>query len=232
MPIENDPQFDKLITEVSSLFNNKQQFNQPEQDSNNPESSEFNKTSPQAPIKGTYACSGVFGSGDARHKGIHNGVDLRAPGGTSVYPLLPGIVSSTGYSSKGGNNIVIKHNNGITTYYAHLGTIVANKGDKVNYDTIIGTIGDSGNAKGTMPHLHFEVSKNGTKQNPNTYFKVPAYTAPTKEEKYWLSDEHKMNAKSFNINNHLQNRRLAFSNEATKLLKFAYLFSKIIKCST
>jgi murein DD-endopeptidase MepM/ murein hydrolase activator NlpD len=220
MSINNDVNIQELITEVAGLFNNKESFNQYNNDLM------LNQNVPQIPIKGSVKCSGVFGSGDARHNGIHNGVDLRAPGGTSIYPMLPGIVSNVSYSSKGGNNVSIMHDNGIATYYAHMGSVTVNKGDKVYNNTVIGTVGDSGNAKGTMPHLHFEVSHNKTKENPAKYFKVPPYTKPDKNEKYWLSDEYKNTARSFNMNQHIKTHKTAFTLNVNKLIKIAFKFSK------
>jgi len=236
MPIQNDANIDQLITEVSSLFKNKEQFNQP-QPTTNPgfnysdldEVATVATSAPQAPIRGTFACSGVFGSGDARHAGVHNGVDLRTPGGSSVYPMLPGIVSSVGSSSKSGNYISISHNDGISTYYAHLGSVTVHKGDKVTKDTVIGTVGDSGNAAGTMPHVHFEVSENKKKINPAQYFTVPPYTNPSKNEKSWISDEHKTQARSFKINDHLRARRAEFTKNVDNLLKIAHTFNKLTR---
>lgn len=231
MPIENDVNIDKLITEVSSLFSNKEEFNQPQStfdfDSLNKENTTI--TTAQSPVKGTVRCYGIFGSGDARHNGIHNGVDLGAPGGTSVYPMLPGIVSNVSYTSKGGNNIVITHDNNISTYYAHLGTVTINKGDKVNQNTVLGTIGNSGNASGTMPHLHFEVSQNKQKQNPNKYFTVPAYKLPPKGEPAWLSDEYKNQARAFKMNDHLKARRVAFTKNIDRILKLSFIYHKLTK---
>jgi murein DD-endopeptidase MepM/ murein hydrolase activator NlpD len=151
----------------------------------------------QSPIRGTYYNSGNFGHGDARHGGVHNGVDLRASGGTPVYPFMDGVVTFVGTSGKGGNNVRIQHDGGFRTYYAHLGTILVQKGDQVTKTTQIGTVGNSGNAVGGPPHLHFELSKDGTLQDPAKYIYVPKYSDIQPEEKEWLSDAHKRNADTF-----------------------------------
>lgn len=106
----------------------------------------------QAPIRGSWKNSGDFSPGRAtnpRHPQGHQGVDMRASGGTSVYPMAPGIVTSVGTDPKGGNIVLIQHDNGIKTYSAHLGTVNVHKGDKVGMDTVIGTVGNTGNANVT-----------------------------------------------------------------------------------
>jgi murein DD-endopeptidase MepM/ murein hydrolase activator NlpD len=153
----------------------------------------------QAPIKGTYYVSGIFGVGDARHHGIHNGVDLRAPGGTPVYPMTNGKVIQVGYGNKSGNFIRIEHFNNLTTYYAHLGTVSVKIGDAVEKYTVIGTVGDSGNAKWTAPHIHFETRQSNQLVNPNKFFNIPAYSNLHSDEKLWLSQLDKEKAKSFKI---------------------------------
>ncbi len=144
----------------------------------------------QAPVKGSWKNSGDFSPGratDARHPGGHQGVDIRAPGGTPVYPIAAGIVTNVGTDPKGGNVVNVKHDKGVTTYYAHLGSTTVHKGQEVTKDTVIGTIGDSGNAAGTWPHCHFQVWNNGSITNPGNYFTVPKYeNVDATVEKQWL----------------------------------------------
>jgi murein DD-endopeptidase MepM/ murein hydrolase activator NlpD len=143
----------------------------------------------QSPIRGSWKNSGNFSPGvatDKRHQKGHNGVDMRAPGGTSIYPLTSGVVTNAGTDPMGGNVVNVKHDAGITTYYAHLGSIAVTKGDKVDKDTVLGTVGDSGNAAGTWPHLHFQVWKDGVLVNPGSFFNVPAYSNVDSTEKQWL----------------------------------------------
>ncbi len=154
----------------------------------------------QAPIKGSWKNSGDFSPGvatDARHQKGHNGIDMRASGGTSVYPIAAGIVTNVGTDPMGGNVVNIKHDKGIATYYAHLGTTQVQKGQNVTKDTVIGTIGDSGNAKGTFPHCHFQVWNNGQIANPAGFFTVPKYTNVDKTEQQWLPGQQEV-AKSWN----------------------------------
>jgi len=154
----------------------------------------------QAPIRGDYKNLGDYSPDkptDARHKDGHKGVDLRAPGGTPLYPIGPGVVTNVGNSPVGGNVVNMDHPDGVRSYYAHLATVEVAVGDKVDYDTVIGTVGDSGNAKGTFPHLHIQIWRNGVLQNPGKFFHVPKYTNVTKDEKRWISEDFKQQAANF-----------------------------------
>lgn len=138
---------------------------------------------PQWPIS-SFKSYGEFGAGDKehqeRHKGeklSHAGIDLGAEKGTPAKAMLPGIVKSISKESspwqKGnkmtqGNAILIAHDGGLTSLYCHMESINVSVGEKVDKNTIIGTVGNSGNARFTSPHIHFEVSKNGQKVNPRS----------------------------------------------------------------
>ena len=117
---------------------------------------------------------GEFGVGDARHNGNHNGIDLGTDKGQSVYPMLSGTVIKISKEAKPwkegdpkqGNAVTISHIKGIDTFYAHLQSISVGVGEKVTQDTVIGTVGNTGNAIGTSPHVHFEVRVNKSPVNP------------------------------------------------------------------
>ncbi len=100
---------------------------------------------------------------------LHTGVDLRAATGTKVYAANKGTVTPSGYSSAWGNYIIISHGGGITTLYAHMSKRSVSKDDKVKQGDIIGYSGNTGYS--TAPHLHFEISKNGSTYNPLNEFK-------------------------------------------------------------
>lgn len=154
----------------------------------------------QAPIKTEYFNSGEYGAGDARHGGKHDGVDLRAPGGTPIYPINDGVVDKVESWDKGGNIAIIFHPNGVRAYYAHMGTVLVKPGQTVDKNTQIGTVGSSGNATNTYPHLHIEVRVNGALTNPANLFYVPKYTDFDKtKEKVWLSDQDKQLAQNFKM---------------------------------
>lgn len=101
-----------------------------------------------------------IGAGSIKTQGIHghNGVDFGAPIGTQVYASMDGVVTLTrsgGWNGGYGNYVVIKHNNGVQTLYAHLDSVSVNKGENVSKGQSIGRSGNTGQSTG--PHLHFEV---------------------------------------------------------------------------
>lgn len=96
----------------------------------------------------------------AKTQGIHghNGVDFSGRGNPEVYAAAAGTViisRSSGWNGGYGHYIVIKHNNGTQTLYAHLGANFVAEGAEVSQGQRIGTIGATGKSFG--PHLHFEV---------------------------------------------------------------------------
>ncbi len=107
-----------------------------------------------------------IGAGGVKTQSIHghNGVDFGAPIGTPVYASLGGVVTLTrggdAWNGGYGNYIVVKHSNGVQTLYAHLSSILVNKGENVGKGETIAKSGNTGQSTG--PHLHFEVrgSKN------------------------------------------------------------------------
>lgn len=95
-----------------------------------------------------------------RTQGIHgyNGIDLGAKVGTPVLAAAAGeviISRSGGWNGGYGTYIVIKHDNGTQTLYAHNSSNVVSVGDTVEQGQVIGYVGQTGKATG--PHLHFEV---------------------------------------------------------------------------
>jgi len=87
---------------------------------------------------------------------LHAGIDIRADKDTPVNPIMRGRVVETEYNQHGyGNKVVIQHNNGYQSLYAHLDKIIARTGQKVTTESIIGLSGNTGRSTG--PHLHLEV---------------------------------------------------------------------------
>lgn len=100
-------------------------------------------------------------------KGIysyHTGIDIKNKLGIPVKVCMDGIVVFTGNDEIYGNNIIVKHNNGYTTRYAHLHSVSVKKGDSLLQGKIIGTVGSTGRSTGS--HLHFEIRKYGKLLNP------------------------------------------------------------------
>lgn len=106
--------------------------------------------------------------GAARSQGrSHEGIDIFAPRHTPVQSTTQGIVSKVGENNLGGRVVVVVGPGGAGHYYAHLedyADIAPN--DWVNQGEVIGYVGDSGNAKGTPPHVHYGIYINGSAVNP------------------------------------------------------------------
>jgi len=94
----------------------------------------------------------------------HLGVDYAAPQGTPVRNVGIGVVESAGQKGGYGNAVVVKHNNGHSTVYAHLSKMLVKRGQSVAQGQVIGLVGSTGWATG--PHLHFEFRVNGRHQDP------------------------------------------------------------------
>lgn len=219
----DDANLEELVKGLESLFSQPQAPAQPATSAN---------IGYQSPIKGTFYNSGGFtpGSATPNHPSGHAGIDMRTFSGVSVYPMAPGVVTNVGTDPKGGNIINITHANNVKTYYAHLGTVTVHKGDKVDNNTVIGTIGNTGNARLAWPHLHLQVWKDGQLQDPATFFTVPKYTNLNEYEKkhgMWLTDQSKQDALKFDMKKHLHNKTvIAKTNYIDKLYKIASLYYK------
>jgi len=98
----------------------------------------------------------------------HNGVDYAAPSGTRIRATGDGVIDSIGGQGGYGNVVVLRHNGGITTWYAHLSGFAKglHRGARVSQGDVIGFVGQTGWATG--PHLHYEFRINDLHRNPLT----------------------------------------------------------------
>ena len=106
----------------------------------------------------------VFSKFGYRHGRRHQGVDLPFPTGTPVYAAFDGKVRMAKYYKAYGNLVVIRHENGLETFYAHLSKIMVSEDEWVSAGSIIGLGGSTGRASG--PHLHFETRYKGYAFDP------------------------------------------------------------------
>ena len=110
--------------------------------------------------------------GDKRDGGrrTHDGVDIFARRGTPVVAAAAGIVSSVGTNGLGGNVVwVARPGRRELHYYAHLDRQLVVPGTLVNAGDVIGTVGNTGNARHTPPHLHFGIYSAGGAVDPLPY---------------------------------------------------------------
>ncbi|AOY75338.1 M23 family metallopeptidase [Clostridium formicaceticum] len=99
----------------------------------------------------------------------HEGIDIGASTGTPITSADAGRVSFAGMQGAYGNLVIIDHENGYQTYYAHASKLLVKKGDRVFKGQEIAKVGSTGRSTG--PHLHFEVRKNGVPTNPLQFVK-------------------------------------------------------------
>jgi len=99
-----------------------------------------------------------------RHGRRHQGIDLPYPTGTPVHAAFDGKVRISDYVGGYGNLVVIRHANGLETFYGHLSRRDVESGDWVNAGDVIGLGGSTGRSTG--PHLHFETRYQGYAFDP------------------------------------------------------------------
>jgi len=251
----DDISIDKLMEGLKGLFNQQKSFVQPSAAQNAKPSTNTpaESTGYKAPIHDGWHNLGGFDPGMVRYdddpnakKGRgHFGVDMSASAGTPVYALSEGVVNTVSTDKMGGNIVGVNHANEIWSYYAHLSTAKIHVGDKVDTNTIVGTVGNTGNPGNpkdplktqeggrTWPHLHFGVKEHGSWVDPAKFFSIPTYDPnfaknPGKFEKFWVSDSAKQEAEAFNMKEHTSQRRVAFTRDVGRLAKLANQFYKLV----
>lgn len=115
----------------------------------------------------------------------HNGIDIAIPTGTPVKPVAPGVVVYSGARSGYGNTVVVEHDNGVLTLYAHNSRLMVAQGQAVTPDNILALSGSTGRSTG--PHLHFEAWQAGTNVTmaflPNSGITIPNMTLIASSQK-------------------------------------------------
>jgi murein DD-endopeptidase MepM/ murein hydrolase activator NlpD len=106
-----------------------------------------------------------------KQAGYHNdGINIAAPSGSDVYASESGVVVHADNKLEGyGNLILIKHQNGWVTAYAHNDQLMVKKGDQVRRGQVVAQVGQTGRV--TRPQLHFEMRKGSRAVNPTQYLK-------------------------------------------------------------
>ncbi len=102
----------------------------------------------------------------------HKGIDIHARKGTPVVAISDGIIVNRSYTPIGGKTLWLKSSqHSWTAYYAHLDQQLVKEGQAVRKGQVIGTVGNTGNARTTPAHLHFGVKKGVSWVNPLPYVK-------------------------------------------------------------
>lgn len=114
------------------------------------------------PIEGREGRRIASSFGDPRNGREHQGIDIFAPRGTRVVAAAEGWVGSASTNNLGGNVVWIRTSRGQSHYYAHLDEHLVGADTHVRAGQPIGTVGNTGNARTTAPHLHFGIYRHGS----------------------------------------------------------------------
>lgn len=113
-------------------------------------------------ITSPYGYRSIFGS-----YSYHSGLDIAVPYGTKIKASDGGRVEKAGWNDSYGYLVVIDHENGYRTYYAHNSKLLVKAGERVYQGQVIARAGSTGNSTGS--HCHFEVRVNNKAQDPRKY---------------------------------------------------------------
>lgn len=120
------------------------------------------------PLKFNWPVRGELSSKFGRRWGRnHEGIDISARSGTPIFAAEAGRVVASGRQGGYGNAVVVKHAGRYKTLYAHASKLLVRKGQFVERGQKIALVGSTG--RSTAPHLHFEIIRGTTKQNPLGY---------------------------------------------------------------
>lgn len=115
-----------------------------------------------------------------RFSSWHPGIDIATGLGMPIHPVTSGEVSEVGRDLFGlGNFVVVAHENGFKSKYAHMGKIYVKVGDKITSENTLGEVGLTGRTSG--PHTHLEITLDGKFVNPHTLLpEIPDLPLPAK----------------------------------------------------
>jgi murein DD-endopeptidase MepM/ murein hydrolase activator NlpD len=126
---------------------------------------------------------GHFGSRTDPFSGegaFHYGVDIIAPTGTPIRAAADGVVLAAHQVNGYGRLVVIDHGGGLQTCYAHMSRFAVIPGQEIRQGEVIGAVGTSGRV--TAAHLHYEVRRNGSPQNPARFLTQQRLAGPVRRE--------------------------------------------------
>ncbi len=108
-----------------------------------------------APVHADYTLTAGYGQSGNRWASTHSGQDFAIPTGTPVLTIGAGRIAATSCNDAYGHAVVVEHENGYYSQYAHLSVIEVEAGQEIGAGQRLGLSGNTGNSSG--PHLHFEI---------------------------------------------------------------------------
>lgn len=122
---------------------------------------------PSGNVEGENWNAGSYMPRHTKHSGSHYAIDIYGNRGDPVVAPITGTVQDAGHGDTAGYYVKILGSDGVLYYFAHLdGVPMVSQGDQVTGGGQIGTVGNSGNARGTSPHTHFSMKRDGTPIHP------------------------------------------------------------------
>jgi murein DD-endopeptidase MepM/ murein hydrolase activator NlpD len=100
---------------------------------------------------------------------LHAGADFVAPWGTPILAARDGVVTWSAWKGGYGKLVILRHEDGYETYYAHATELLVREGERVQAGQPVARVGTTGDA--TAPHLHFEVHRHGVPRDPLRYLR-------------------------------------------------------------
>lgn len=131
------------------------------------------------PVSGEYTYFDDYGA--PRGQGAHQGIDIMADRGTPLVAVDDGVIAklSRVETGLGGVYVWLKRADGVQYYYAHMHTIAEGLavGTRISVGQVVGTVGNTGDARSAPPHLHFEIRNAWTPINPYPHLQAVDPTA-------------------------------------------------------
>ncbi|MGP1514519.1 MAG: peptidoglycan DD-metalloendopeptidase family protein [Bacteroidales bacterium] len=122
--------------------------------------------------------------GPRRHR-FHYGTDIGMRLGTPIKAMFDGVVRYAKWCNGYGNLVVVRHDNGLETYYGHMSKITSKQNQKVKAGEVIGLVGSTGRSSG--PHLHLEIRYLGAAINPEHMIDFSDFSLKDEKEMFYLT---------------------------------------------
>lgn len=180
---------------------------------------------------GKFKVTSEYGrKGSLWKSGTHQGTDLVGITSDKVYSICNGVVERAGYDKGGfGNYVRIKEDNSENRIYlAHLSKIYVKIGERVNYTTVVGIMGETGNATGKHTHVEIREFKNGVavkKLNASNYMGIPNKVGTYDSNDFQINSQPESQVlKTLARNTNLRNEPTIKSSSATLYLENTTLY--------